>query len=67
MVSHAQNTYPNECCGAMIGSIDGIGKKVAVAVPLENAFAGRAGRPLRTAAGRLVARRIRSAGSEGWI
>ena len=23
MVSHAQKTYPNECCGAMIGSIDG--------------------------------------------
>jgi len=43
MVSHAQNTYPNECCGAMIGSIDGSAKKVAVAVPLENAFTGEQG------------------------
>ena len=24
MVSHAQKTYPNECCGAMIGAIDGV-------------------------------------------
>ena len=23
MVSHARTTYPNECCGAMLGSIDG--------------------------------------------
>ena len=40
MVSHAQKTYPNECCGAMIGAIDGSGKIVRVAVPLENAFTG---------------------------
>jgi proteasome lid subunit RPN8/RPN11 len=36
MVRHAEKTFPNECCGAMIGS-DGI---VTAAVPLENAFAG---------------------------
>ncbi|MBV9504696.1 MAG: Mov34/MPN/PAD-1 family protein, partial [Acidobacteriia bacterium] len=25
MVAHARQTYPNECCGAMIGSInDGV-------------------------------------------
>jgi proteasome lid subunit RPN8/RPN11 len=40
MVSHATATYPNECCGAMIGTIDGGEKLVAVAVPLENAFEG---------------------------
>jgi proteasome lid subunit RPN8/RPN11 len=40
MVSHARSTYPNECCGAMIGSIDGDRKTVKVAVPLENAFQG---------------------------
>jgi proteasome lid subunit RPN8/RPN11 len=40
MVSHARSTYPNECCGAMLGSIDGANKVVRVAVPIENAFTG---------------------------
>lgn len=40
MVAHAEATYPNECCGAMIGVNDGETKTVQVAVPLENAFAG---------------------------
>jgi proteasome lid subunit RPN8/RPN11 len=40
MVSHAREVYPNECCGAMIGSIDGDTKTVRVAMRLENAFAG---------------------------
>jgi proteasome lid subunit RPN8/RPN11 len=40
MVSHARTTYPNECCGAMIGTIDGDHKLVKTAVPLENAFNG---------------------------
>jgi proteasome lid subunit RPN8/RPN11 len=40
MVEHARSTYPNECCGAMIGSIDGGEKLVRVALPLENAFEG---------------------------
>jgi proteasome lid subunit RPN8/RPN11 len=40
MVSHARSTYPNECCGAMIGSIDGSHKLVRVAVAIENAFEG---------------------------
>jgi len=40
MVSHAREVYPNECCGAMIGSIDGDAKTVSVAMRLENAFAG---------------------------
>ncbi len=43
MVSHARSTYPNECCGAMLGSIDGDQKSVQVAVVLENAFAGAQG------------------------
>ena len=43
MVSHAENTYPNECCGAMIGTIDGSEKTVSVAVPLVNAFTGEQG------------------------
>ena len=40
MVSHARSTYPNECCGAMLGSIDGGEKVVRVAVALENVFEG---------------------------
>ena len=43
MVSHARSTYPNECCGAMLGSVDGDQKSVQVAVTLENAFAGAQG------------------------
>jgi len=40
MVAHARHTYPNECCGAMLGSIVGDHKTVRVAMPLENAFEG---------------------------
>jgi proteasome lid subunit RPN8/RPN11 len=40
MVSHAQEAYPNECCGAMLGSLDGDRKLVREALPLENAFEG---------------------------
>jgi proteasome lid subunit RPN8/RPN11 len=40
MVAHARQTYPNECCGAMLGSMEGDEKLVRVALPLQNAFAG---------------------------
>jgi len=40
MVSHARQVYPNECCGAMLGSIQDDEKTVRIAMPLENAFAG---------------------------
>ncbi|HUI81331.1 MAG TPA: M67 family metallopeptidase [Bryobacteraceae bacterium] len=41
MVSHARKTYPNECCGAMLGSSNEDGQKlVRLAIPLENAFPG---------------------------
>ena len=40
MVKHARQAYPNECCGAMLGSINDCQKLVHVAMPLENAFAG---------------------------
>ncbi len=39
MVKHARESYPNECCGAMIGVVDAE-KTVRIAMPLENAFAG---------------------------
>ena len=40
MVAHAQQTYPNECCGAMLGSTDDGVKLVREALPLRNAFEG---------------------------
>ncbi|MBV8834561.1 MAG: M67 family metallopeptidase [Acidobacteriaceae bacterium] len=43
MVLHAQRTYPNECCGAMLGHMMGEKKVVTEAVPLENAWAGEQG------------------------
>lgn len=40
MVAHARQTYPNECCGAMLGSLDGESKVVREAIALRNAFEG---------------------------
>jgi proteasome lid subunit RPN8/RPN11 len=40
MVAHAEATYPNECCGAMLGSADGDNKTVRVSLRLDNAAAG---------------------------
>ena len=40
MVAHARATYPNECCGAMLGSSDDGAKTVRVALQLRNAFEG---------------------------
>ncbi|MGD0498739.1 MAG: M67 family metallopeptidase [Bryobacteraceae bacterium] len=40
MVAHAREAYPNECCGAMIGSAADGEKLVREALPLENAFGG---------------------------
>ena len=39
MVAHARETYPNECCGAMLGVV-GDEKTVRLSMRLENAFAG---------------------------
>src|SRR5438067_589942 len=40
MVSHARAIYPNECCGAMLGTVDSEQKQVRVAMPLENVSQG---------------------------
>jgi proteasome lid subunit RPN8/RPN11 len=40
MVEHARQAYPDECCGAMLGTLDDSAKSVRVAMPLENAFEG---------------------------
>ncbi len=40
MVAHAQAAYPNECCGAMLGTTEDGRKVVRAAVALDNAFEG---------------------------
>jgi proteasome lid subunit RPN8/RPN11 len=41
MVAHAQSTFPDECCGVMVGKIDGDEKQVTTAIALENAYKGK--------------------------
>jgi proteasome lid subunit RPN8/RPN11 len=41
MLLHAERTYPNECCGAMLGYIRGASKRVSDALPMENSFSGQ--------------------------
>jgi proteasome lid subunit RPN8/RPN11 len=43
MVRHAESTYPNECCGAMLGRTENGKKIVTRSVPLVNAFSGEQG------------------------
>ena len=43
MVAHAEGKFPNECCGAMIGSTTDDVKEVTLAQPLENAYSGAQG------------------------
>jgi len=40
MVAHAEATYPNECCGALLGTVDGEARWVREARPLTNAYRG---------------------------
>jgi proteasome lid subunit RPN8/RPN11 len=41
MVAHAQSTFPDECCGVMVGTIDGDNKLVTAAIAVENAYKGK--------------------------
>lgn len=43
MVEHAEATYPNECCGAMLGRAADGKKSVTSAIKLRNAFSGSQG------------------------
>ncbi len=43
MVAHAEKLFPNECCGAMLGTVDGDRKTVKFAAPLDNAYDGAQG------------------------
>jgi proteasome lid subunit RPN8/RPN11 len=40
MVDHAQSTFPDECCGVMVGTIDGDNKLVTTAIAVENSYKG---------------------------
>lgn len=39
MIAHAEATYPDECCGVMLGQVDEL-KQVSEAIPLDNATEG---------------------------
>ena len=39
--AHGEETYPDECCGVMVGKIDGDTKNVVTALALENAYKGK--------------------------
>jgi len=41
MLAHAQSTFPDECCGVMVGTIDGEAKHVTTAIAVENAYKGK--------------------------
>ncbi len=41
MVDHAESTFPDECCGVLLGSNDGGHKVVTRAIALENAYEGQ--------------------------
>jgi proteasome lid subunit RPN8/RPN11 len=41
MVAHARAVFPNECCGAMLGTVRNDRKVVSIALPLVNASGGR--------------------------
>lgn len=43
MVAHAEKTFPNECCGAMLGKNIGDLKLVTQAVAIENSYTGAQG------------------------
>ena len=40
MTCHAEATYPRECCGVMLGTVQGDQKLVTVALALDNAYEG---------------------------
>ncbi len=40
MLAHAQEVYPDECCGAMLGSVEDGLKRVTASLRMENAYPG---------------------------
>ncbi|GAB1539702.1 M67 family metallopeptidase [Scytonema sp. NUACC21] len=43
--SHAESTYPEECCGLLLGSLAGEAKTVVEVIPTENAWGSEAADP----------------------
>ena len=41
IAQHGEATYPNECVGLLLGTIDAGGKRVAAAYPVENRWQGQ--------------------------
>lgn len=41
IAAHAEATYPDECVGLLLGTLDGAAKHVAAAYPVENRWAGQ--------------------------
>ncbi len=62
MVAHAEKTFPNECCGAMLGTIDGDNKLVTKAVAIEEFLHRSARRTLRASPRRFARSRSSSPG-----
>ena len=56
--------YPNECCGAMLGTIDGDEKTGDVCAALENAYAGAQAQRYELRPEDLLSRRPRGARAE---
>jgi len=40
--THAENTYPEECCGIMLGYLTSLGKTVVEVMPTDNAWSAEA-------------------------
>ncbi len=40
MLDHARAAYPRECCGILLGTLDGESRTVTSAVPCRNAYEG---------------------------
>jgi proteasome lid subunit RPN8/RPN11 len=41
MIDHAESTFPDECCGVLLGTDDGGKKVVTRAIGLKNAYEGK--------------------------
>ncbi len=42
IAAHAESTYPEECCGLLLGTVDSTGTTIVVVKPTENAWSAEA-------------------------
>jgi proteasome lid subunit RPN8/RPN11 len=66
MVLHAERTYPNECCGAMLGHSSPEKKVVTEAVALDNAWNGAQGDRYKSVRKTCLLQK-RARAHRGWI